>query len=150
MDNRFKFRAYIKKYNKLVDVYNFGNDMGVCQWVLHSSIYDTPDGKPVLDDWGSVDERFSNIINRTKLSDCILEQCTGLKDKNGFHIYEGDIVKEKFMGERIIIVKWLENKCGFNISKQETFDDGRTQFTDNPVYEIIGNIHENPELLEDK
>ena len=73
-----------------------------------------------------------------------LMQCTGLKDKNGKLIYEGDIVS----GTSAIgrpqqdIVKWQES--GF--SPWAWFEAGM-YLSD---LEIIGNIYENPELLEAK
>ena len=79
-------------------------------------------------------------------------QYPGLKDKNGKEIYEDDIVKDEY--NRVLLVKW--RKCGFNfkaITKTnfvwapditQWFEYGFTH------PEIIGNIHENPELLEDK
>ena len=145
--DRFKFRAYIQKYNKLVDVYKFGIDGGTCQWVWHSNIYDTPDGKPVLDNWGSVDERFSNIINKTKLSDCILEQCTGLKDVNGNLIYEGDILKSN---ETILKVFWWSERGSFAFKeiKSKSVYTTSQQSIALCGFEVIGNIHENKDLLE--
>lgn len=71
----------------------------------------------------------------------VLEQCTGVKDKNGKLIYEGDIVKR---GSSIAEVYW-DAPC-YTIRKK----DGRICWLWGNLSEVIGNIHENPELLEAK
>lgn len=84
------------------------------------------------------------------------QQCTGLKDKNGKLIYEGDIVK--YLGGTVnkkfvkYITKWNDNMGQFYISKinPNEYDNwkdwhlGRHDLD----YEVIGNIYENSELLE--
>lgn len=82
-----------------------------------------------------------------------VEQCTGLKDKNGKEIYEGDIVKGvsspdkdperfAFVGE----VKWdLEDTGFFYESTNDKWPHIKPWFA--LEVEIIGNIHENPEKL---
>lgn len=74
---------------------------------------------------------FEGIFGKNK----DLMQYTGLKDKNGKEIYEGDIVNHKYYSTPIVIT--FKNGC---------FESGDVNITDKSL-EIIGNIYENPELL---
>lgn len=96
-------------------------------------------------------------------------QFTGLHDKNGKEIYEGDIVKNKEIGgyglEYVGVVRYYENDCRFGIditatnkfstrilfTKGEcTINDGHCTIKYTNEYEVQGNIHDNPELLNNK
>ena len=78
-----------------------------------------------------------------------LMQSTGLKDKNGKEIFEGDIVDYK---GRKAVVKWHGSYASFIYrfvdELNERVSEWHPLFLAYYHFEIVGNIYENPELLE--
>ena len=79
----------------------------------------------------------------------VIMQSTGLKDKNGKEIFEGDIVDYK---GREAVVKWHGSYASFIYrfvdGLQERVSEWDPLFLACYHFEVIGNIYENPELLE--
>ena len=72
---------------------------------------------------------------------------TGLLDKNGKEIYEGDIVLSFDTGNYPAVIKCDAPNGGYNIRER---NGNYIEIDSNTRIEIIGNIYENPELLEVK
>lgn len=95
----------------------------------------------------------SGVCYNLKIDEVIQEtigQYTGLTDKNGKRIFEGDVCKNTKTGE-IVSVQWHGTMAGYVWSKrkennQHIFDFGEL-FRAYDKYEVVGNIHDNPELL---
>jgi len=76
-----------------------------------------------------------------------IEQCTGLKDANGRLVYEGDIIASRFQGQLFTAnIKYF--RAGW-VAEFHNWKPSLYLMCREAKFEVIGNIHENPELLED-
>ena len=123
--DRFKFRAWDTKQNKMWSAEEMGKDE------LTLSV----NGRGFVN-INSFDTRLSSYaINLIPL------QCTGKKDENGILIYEGDIGKDEDGYENFKVV-WDDDDASFRL------EQGNVSNEFNKYFEVIGNIYETPELLE--
>ena len=122
MNREFEFRAWLTKYNKMVNIYSWN----IWQEYFMCSEYDSEfylDETPIM-------------------------QYTGLKDKNNKEIYEGDILFESF-GERYY--KVVFENGSFRAEFKGDFEEYSFDLIDVVAQgcEVAGNIYENPELMEE-
>lgn len=123
-----KFRAWLIKEKKMVGVIDLllaGG--GIIQTSCEDSDYDG----------------LSKVVGR----DCALMQFTGLKDKNGKEIYEGDILESDNENFATGVVVYDDGRFAIKKPNGKIISYDHTIWT---AYEVIGNIYENPELLEEK
>ena len=116
---------------------------------------DDPDLNFVINSDGylySIENFYGEIYVSLQL-DIVVLQFTGLQDINGKDIYEGDILKYNFpYDERlkhVSPVKFLETEASFGIKDIYGNEIPLYRITANNYFEVVGNIYENPELLED-
>ena len=142
--DRFRFRAWDKKNKKML--YNI-------QEAYDGGCVEDEKGNEVEDCYADCFSSFFPYDDNDKNEEFIVEQCTGLKDKNGRLIYENDVVKItgdvmtmplKYM-DCLFKVIWADIGFCFEMLNE---NDG-LGFCECWEYEVVGNLHENPELLED-
>lgn len=116
MNRQIKFRAWDVRHNcmYLPDIFDekIVIQIGGVIGLFNGSTYDT--------------------ISRDRFK---LEQFTGLHDKNGTEIYEGDILRHVRYTASIGVMEWSNYLAAW------------TKFHPLDQFEVIGNIHENPDLL---
>lgn len=132
------------------------------EWVEEKNILITDDGRAFIVQGGSEITvrrvRASSIYEFTSFSFEVVPetvgQYTGLTDKNGKKIFEGDILKDIKINE-LYFVECYTTAFGFDVrcsgdDEYITFFDVGLNDSDTQVIgaTIIGNIHDNPELLE--
>ena len=84
-------------------------------------------------------------------------QYTGCRDKNGIEIFEGDIlhwkdcepVDDEMVYEDIIVVYWSDEFMMWKAKNEDTDYIDLYDYSDNRELEVLGNIYENPELLDE-
>lgn len=92
-------------------------------------------------------ERVSLFYQGIDQSEIVM-QFTGLSDKNGYDIYEGDIVQDAEVAYEVTFGEAITGDCeswGFRLSGES--GHGPLSKSDCPYLEIIGTRYENPELL---
>lgn len=137
MQDRFKFRLYDKAIGEMA--------YDVCVGFIKDY------GK--TDDWVCADTSCGQITYRgNKVKDIVLMQCTGLKDKNGKLIYEADIVKYKDEVYGLCIGRIEKDNAHYELlyytGEKYGWFSHILCFKHIKNMEVIGNIYENPELLE--
>jgi uncharacterized phage protein (TIGR01671 family) len=135
MDDRFRFRVYDKDAKK---VHECGND-------IHDSLEFDDDG--VL--------YYYNLKNGCGSPETyVLMQCTGLRDKNGKLIYEGDVLglpNQQNGGK--VVVRWENAGAEFWAVDRDNYGGNAKSFLSWAAIAgreqviILGNIYENPDLL---
>lgn len=109
------------------------------EWIIGNRI-DSPDGRVAI----------SETSGEWKLYECIpstICQCTGLKDKNGKLIWENDIVSYCDCTKEDYVIAWEQNKACFEYQEYSCSMMNFDELSGCEV-EVIGNIFDNPELLE--
>lgn len=129
-----------------------GKKVNKDKWIYGAPVKGTPEDESEMLIIESVFECEEYLCRGCNFDPVIPEtvgQFTGLTDKNGKKIFEGDIVKEIFIKDsRTYKVEFSTEygNCGFlPFCKSDCYGEPITKAKD---CEIIGNIHDNPELFE--
>ena len=140
MNDRYLYRAKRKNWRELPKE----------MWWVEGYLYGIWERRYIL--WGMTND----VPNMVEVDPSTICQCTGLKDKNNKLIWENDIVDASLgwwhasdpagHDSKIIKVEWDDGYCGFTPFADYDCDCG--VYIESNDVKVIGNIFDNPELLE--
>lgn len=121
MKERFKFRVWDKISKKMATPHAIIEESPAFFTLEHGYIIPKPD-------------------------DIVLMQCSGLKDKTGKLIYEGDIVNYESAETNLlsVIIEWQSYEAAFWLKDKNGICSSICDCAD---FELLGNIYQNPELI---
>ena len=119
MNREIKFRIWLKEKKQMIQDVHICSEYG---WLVMSD-----------------NDALEEICGRISEKELIWMQYTGLRDKNGAEIYEGDKVKAKFYGKEVVGEIGFSDGC-FLLWNSCVSDNQLFIFTD---IEVIGNVWEN-------
>lgn len=121
-----------------------GKTLGSNMWI-YGDLRQYPSGAKSI--------KSAELIHTVEVDPATIGQYTGLKDRDGHRIFEGDIVRyystyrEEFTGDNCVVEYGVFNcSCCDGVYGWEFKGGDIRDFDD---YAVIGNIHDNPELLKD-
>jgi hypothetical protein len=119
---------------------------------LKFRVWDTLDKRFIYPDKGyqghyilTLGGEFYNLQNGSGGNEYVVQQYTGIKDVNGVDIYEGDVVTKGF--------ELLNFLCEYSIEDAAyilSYEHGFNYLTDFSTLKVVGNIYENPKLVENE
>lgn len=135
MNREIKFRTWDSVHNKMI----YLKDVALCGYDNEFDVYELyfEENNLKCRGYDDFDDDFGGtIVNETELP---IMEYTGLKDKNGVEVYEGDKVKAKFYGKEVVGEIGFNSGC-FLLWNSCVSDNQLFIFTD---IEVIGNVYEN-------
>lgn len=142
MPRLIKFRVYSKKQKTM-----FSPDCSLF-------FYEDDSGNPKL--IHHLDGEFNKNFQNENTEDCVIQQFTGLTDINNKEIYEGDIIL--FNDDERLLIEWNSESAAFvgiiylehdgDQWREPDFDAARSLDEFCGDEEVIGNVFENPTLLQ--
>lgn len=114
------------------------------EWVEGNLIYDTENNRAFIAECFDAEYAYIQRVNPDTVG-----ECSGVPDKDGVRIYEGDILKITYLCQKPVtaVVEFTDGKFVARYTRNGKEHIDNLTATASSLYKIIGNIHDNPELL---